>query len=179
MSEITLKKEAEEILAKRTIREEAKRMVLAIQHLIAMFGATILVPVLTGLNPSVALIAAGCGTLIFHLCTKGKVPAFLGSSFAFIPVIIAAGELNGGDLAYAQGGLLVAGFIYVIISLIVKKIGVSTIKKFLPAQVVGPMIITIGLNLVPTAIGMASQNFVIAGLTLAIALSINFFGRGC
>ena len=178
MSEITLKKEAEETLAKRTIREEIKRMVLAMQHLIAMFGATVLVPVLTGLDPSVALVAAGCGTLIFHLCTKGKVPVFLGSSFAFIPVIIAAGELNGGDLAYAQGGLLVAGFIYVIISLIVKKIGVSTIKKFLPAQVVGPMIIVIGLNLVPTAIGMASENFLIAGITLAIALSINFFGKG-
>ncbi|MEW8993653.1 uracil-xanthine permease family protein [Clostridium sp.] len=178
MSEITLKKEAEETLAKRTIREEIKRMVLAMQHLIAMFGATVLVPVLTGLDPSVALVAAGCGTLIFHLCTKGKVPVFLGSSFAFIPVIIAAGNLNGGDLAYAQGGLLVAGFIYVIISLIVKKIGVSTIKKFLPAQVVGPMIIVIGLNLVPTAIGMASENFIIAGITLAIALSINFFGKG-
>jgi len=178
MSEITLKKEAEETLAKRTIREEIKRMVLAMQHLIAMFGATVLVPVLTGLDPSVALVAAGCGTLIFHLCTKGKVPVFLGSSFAFIPVIIAAGNLNGGDLAYAQGGLLVAGFIYVIISLIVKKIGVSTIKKFLPAQVVGPMIIVIGLNLVPTAIGMASENFLIAGITLAIALSINFFGKG-
>ncbi len=178
MSEITLKKEAEETLAKRTIREKIKRMVLAMQHLIAMFGATVLVPVLTGLNPSVALVAAGCGTLIFHLCTKGKVPVFLGSSFAFIPVIIAAAELNGGDLAYAQGGLLVAGFIYVIISLIVKKIGVSTIKRFLPAQVVGPMIIVIGLNLVPTAIGMASENFVIAGITLAIALSINFFGKG-
>ncbi|MEG1254430.1 MAG: uracil-xanthine permease family protein [Clostridium sp.] len=153
-------------------------MVLAMQHLIAMFGATVLVPVLTGLDPSVALIAAGCGTLIFHLCTKGKVPVFLGSSFAFIPVIISAAELNGGDLAYAQGGLLVAGLIYVFISFIVKKIGVSTIKKYLPAQVVGPMIIVIGLNLVPTAIGMASDNFLIAGITLAIALSINFFGKG-
>jgi uracil permease len=178
MSEITLKKEAEETLSKRSIKEETKRMVLAMQHLIAMFGATVLVPVLTGLDPSVALVAAGCGTLIFHLCTKGKVPVFLGSSFAFIPVIIAAAELNGGDLAYAQGGLLVAGFIYVIISFLVKKIGVTTIKKFLPAQVVGPMIIVIGLNLVPTAIGMASENFIIAGITLAIALSINLFGKG-
>lgn len=178
MSEITLKKEAEETLAKRSIKEETKRMVLAMQHLIAMFGATVLVPVLTGLDPSVALVAAGCGTLIFHLCTKGKVPVFLGSSFAFIPVIIAAGELNGGDLAYAQGGLLVAGFIYVIISFLVKKIGVTTIKRFLPAQVVGPMIIVIGLNLVPTAIGMASDNFIIAGITLSIALSINLFGKG-
>jgi len=178
MSEITLKKEAEETLAKRSIKEETKRMVLAMQHLIAMFGATVLVPVLTGLDPSVALVAAGCGTLIFHLCTKGKVPVFLGSSFAFIPVIIAAGELNGGNLAYAQGGLLVAGFIYVIISFLVKKIGVTTIKRLLPAQVVGPMIIVIGLNLVPTAIGMASENFIIAGITLAIALSINLFGKG-
>ncbi len=178
MSEITLKKEAEETLAKKSIKEETKRMVLAMQHLIAMFGATVLVPVLTGLDPSVALVAAGCGTLIFHLCTKGKVPVFLGSSFAFIPVIIAAGELNGGNLAYAQGGLLVAGFIYVIISFLVKKIGVTTIKRLLPAQVVGPMIIVIGLNLVPTAIGMASENFIIAGITLAIALSINLFGKG-
>ncbi|WP_346944900.1 uracil-xanthine permease family protein [Clostridium sp.] len=178
MSEISFTKERKNALSKRSVKEQLIRMVLAMQHLIAMFGATVLVPVLTGLDPSVALIAAGCGTLIFHLCTKGKVPVFLGSSFAFIPVIISAAELNGGDLAYAQGGLLVAGLIYVFISFIVKKIGVSTIKKYLPAQVVGPMIIVIGLNLVPTAIGMASDNFLIAGITLAIALSINFFGKG-
>lgn len=178
MSEVSLRNESKVFQGERTLKEHSRRIVLAFQHLIAMFGATVLVPVLTGLDPSVALIAAGCGTLIFHLCTKGKVPVFLGSSFAFISVIISAAEMHGGDLAYAQGGLLVAGFIYVILSFCVKKIGVSTIRKFLPAQVVGPMIIVIGLNLVPTAFNMASENYVIAGITLAIALSINFFGKG-
>lgn len=160
------------------VSSNIKKLVLAFQHLIAMFGATVLVPVLTGLDPSVALVAAGCGTLIFHLCTKGKVPAFLGSSFAFISVIITAAELHGGDLRYAQGGLIIAGFIYVILSLAVKKIGVNNIKKFLPAQVVGPMIIVIGLNLLPTALDMASSNFIIAGITLALALSITFLCKG-
>lgn len=178
MSEVTLKNEKGQLIGGRTVAEHSRRVVLALQHLIAMFGATVLVPVLTGLNPSVALIAAGCGTLIFHLCTKGKVPVFLGSSFAFIPVIISVATLHGGDLAYAQGGIFVAGLIYVVLSLLVKKIGVSRIKKFLPAQVVGPMIIVIGLNLVPTAVNMASQNFMVAGITLAIALSINLFGKG-
>ncbi|MEG2935991.1 MAG: uracil-xanthine permease family protein [Clostridium sp.] len=178
MSEVSLRNESKVFEGERTLKEHSRRIVLAFQHLIAMFGATVLVPVLTGLDPSVALIAAGCGTLIFHLCTKGKVPVFLGSSFAFISVIITAAEMHGGDLAYAQGGLLVAGFIYVILSFCVKKIGVSKIRKFLPAQVVGPMIIVIGLNLVPTAFNMASENFVIAGITLAIALSINFLGKG-
>ncbi len=160
------------------VSSSIKKLVLAFQHLIAMFGATVLVPVLTGLDPSVALVAAGCGTLIFHLCTKGKVPAFLGSSFAFISVIVTAAELHGGDLRYAQGGLIIAGLIYVILSLAVKKIGVNNIKKFLPAQVVGPMIIVIGLNLLPTALDMASSNFIIAGITLALALSITFLCKG-
>ncbi len=94
---------------------------LALQHLIAMFGATVLVPMLTGLHPSIALFTAGCGTLIFHICTKGKVPVFLGSSFAFIPVILKVKELYNGDLAYAQGGMFVAGLIYVLVSFLVKK----------------------------------------------------------
>ena len=88
----------------------SKKVVLALQHLIAMFGATVLVPILTGLDPSIALFSAGLGTLIFHGCTKGKVPAFLGSSFAFIPVILTVKELYNGDLAYAQGGMVVAGY---------------------------------------------------------------------
>ena len=96
--------------------EGSKNVILALQHLIAMFGATVLVPILTGFDPSVALFSAGVGTLIFHMCTKGKVPAFLGSSFAFIPVILTVKELNGGDLAYAQGGMFVAGLIYVLMS---------------------------------------------------------------
>lgn len=163
---------------KRTILERLKRVVLASQHLIAMFGATVLVPILTGFDPSIALVAAGCGTLIFHLCTKGKVPVFLGSSFAFISVIITVSDMHNGDLRYAQGGLMVAGFIYVMLSFCVKKIGVKNIRRFLPAKVVGPMIIVIGLNLIPTAFNMASENFIVASVTLIIALSIKIFAKG-
>ncbi|GAA0115563.1 uracil-xanthine permease family protein [Clostridium senegalense] len=155
-----------------------KRIVLASQHLIAMFGATVLVPILTGFNPSIALIAAGGGTLIFHFCTKGKVPVFLGSSFAFISVIISVSEMHGGDLSYAQGGIMVAGFLYVLLSFAVKKVGVKNIKRYLPAQVVGPMIIVIGLNLIPTAFNMASENLLIAAITLTTAIVIKNFGKG-
>ncbi len=156
----------------------AKKSVLALQHLIAMFGATVLVPMITGLNPSIALLAAGIGTLIFHACTKGKVPVFLGSSFAFIPVILTVKELFNGDLAYAQGGIFVAGLIYVILSFLVKSIGMDRIQKYLAPQVIGPMIIVIGLNLVPVAYGMASAHFMTAAITLGTALLINFLGKG-
>ena len=154
-----------------------------------MFGATVLVPILTGLDPSVALFSAGAGTLIFHLCTKGKVPVFLGSSFAFIPVITAVAT-QYGDLRYAQGGIMVVGVIYVAVSFLIKKIGLDKIKKVLPAQVVGPMIIVIGLNLIPTALDMAGVNALFAGtegailnvgialITLTIALVIKKFGKG-
>lgn len=161
----------------RTLKEKVMRCILALQHLVAMFGATVLVPFLTGLDPSVALFTAGCGTLIFHLCTKGKVPVFLGSSFAFIPVIVAVRDAYG-DLSYAQGGMFVAGLIYVIVSLIIKKVGVGKIKAILPAQVVGPMIMVIGLNLMPTAIDMAANNWTLAIITLGVTLIIKFFGRG-
>lgn len=154
-----------------------KRLLLAFQHLIAMFGATVLVPILTGLDISVALTCAGIGTLVFHLCTKGKVPVFLGSSFAFIPVIISVID-KYGDKAYAQGGIMVAGLLYVILSLLVKTIGVEKITQFFPAQVVGPMIMVIGLNLLPTAYGMAKMNLLVAGTTLAIAVGINRLGKG-
>ncbi|HSH35160.1 uracil-xanthine permease family protein [Schnuerera sp.] len=156
----------------------SKKIILALQHLIAMFGATVLVPILTGFDPSIALFAAGLGTLIFHLCTKGKVPVFLGSSFAFIPVILKVKEIYNGDLAYAQGGIIGAGLIYIIVSFLIKKVGVERIKKYLSPQVIGPMIIVIGLNLIPTAFGMASENFLVAGITLGIALLINFKGKG-
>ena len=156
----------------------AKKTILALQHLIAMFGATVLVPIITGMNPSIALLSAGMGTLIFHACTKGKVPVFLGSSFAFIPVILTVKELFNGDLAYAQGGIVVAGLIYVLLSFLIKTIGVENIQKFLAPQVIGPMIIVIGLNLVPVAYGMATQNLMVAGLTLGIALLITFLGKG-
>lgn len=156
--------------------EGSKKTILALQHLIAMFGATVLVPMITGFNPSIALFSAGAGTLIFHACTKGKVPVFLGSSFAFIPVILTVKEIYGGDLAYAQGGIMIAGLIYVLLSFLIKKIGVESIQKLLAPQVVGPMIIVIGLNLIPTAFGMASQNFIIAFITLGTALLIKFKG---
>jgi uracil permease len=164
--------------AKKKLLANSKRVILALQHLIAMFGATVLVPILTGFDPSVALFSAGLGTLIFHLCTKGKVPVFLGSSFAFIPVILTVKETYNGDLAYAQGGIMVAGLIYVILSLLIKKIGVERIKKYLSPQVVGPMIIVIGMNLIPVAFQNASENFLIAGITLGTALLVNFKGKG-
>ena len=162
---------------KSTTKEKIFRGILAIQHLIAMFGATVLVPFLTGLDPSIALFTAGVGTLIFHACTKGKVPVFLGSSFAFIPVIQVVAE-KYGDLRYAQGGMFVAGLIYVAVSFIVKKIGDEKIRAFLPAQVVGPMIMVIGLNLIPTAFGMASKNWTLAIVTLGTTLLIKYFGKG-
>lgn len=155
-----------------------KNLIMSFQHLLAMFGATVLVPILTGFDPSVAIFSAGLGTLIFHFCTERKVPVFLGSSFAFIPVIIAAKNAHGGDLAYAQGGIIVAGLVYVIMSLLVKVVGVEKIKKYFPAQVTGAMIAVIGLNLIPTAVDMASNNFIIALITLGIAICINLFGKG-
>ena len=177
MSESTLVKKMEVSKEQSTVQQNMKRVILGLQHLIAMFGATILVPMITGFDPSVALIAAGSGTLLFHLVTKGKVPVFLGSSFAFIPVILYVANTYG-DLAYAQGGLMVAGGIYVILSLLIKKIGIGRIRKYLPAQVVGPMIIVIGLSLVPVAIDMASYGFGLAALTLGTALGVTKFGKG-
>ena len=177
MSESTIVKKLAVSKEQSTVQQNIKRVILGLQHLIAMFGATILVPMITGFDPSVALIAAGSGTLLFHLVTKGKVPVFLGSSFAFIPVILyVAGTY--GDLAYAQGGLMVAGGIYVILSLLIKKIGIGRIRKYLPAQVVGPMIIVIGLSLIPVAIDMASAGFGLAALTLGTALAVTKFGKG-
>jgi len=161
----------------KDLKKLIMKVVLAFQHLIAMFGATVLVPMLTGLDVSVALFSAGVGTLIFHLCTKGKVPVFLGSSFAFIPVIVAVKE-SYGDLRYAQGGIMIAGLIYVIVSFAIKKIGTDNIRAVLPAHVVGPMIMVIGLNLIPTAWGMANDNLIIAAITLGVTLIIKFLGKG-
>jgi len=155
-----------------------KNFILGFQHLIAMFGATVLVPALTGFNPAVALFAAGVGTLIFHGVTKGKVPVFLGSSFSFIAVISTVRDMEGGGLAYAQGGLFVAGLIYVLLSLMMKKISFDTIKKVLPPYVVGPMIIIIGLTLVPIAVDNAKTHMLVAGLTLAYVVLIQVFSKG-
>ena len=170
---------SDHVLSKSTVQgssilRNGTKFILALQHLIAMFGATVLVPILTGFNPTVAIFTAGVGTLIFHLCTKGKVPAFLGSSFAFIPVIITVKEIYNGDLAYAQGGIVIAGLIYCIMAAVIYKVGAEKIRKLLPAQVVGPMIIVIGLNLLPTAVNMASNNYLLAAITLGTALFIKF-----
>lgn len=154
-----------------------KKIFLALQHMIAMFGATVLVPLLTGFDVSTTLFCAGVGTLIFHLCTKKKVPVFLGSSFAFIPAIQTVYE-NYHSLSYAQGGIIVAGFLYVLMSLLINKIGVSKITKYFPAQVIGPMIIVIGLNMIPTALNMASQNYIIAAITLIMAVLTSQKGHG-
>jgi uracil permease len=121
-----------------------------------MFGATVLVPMLTGLSPSVALISAGLGTLVFHLVTKRMVPVFLGSSFAFIGAILAVGGKSPEKLPYACGGLVFAGLIYVALSMVVRLVGTDLIRRIFPPVVTGPVIMVIGLNLAPVAVGMAS-----------------------
>lgn len=155
-----------------------KKAILSIQHLLAMFGATVLVPLLTGFDPSVAIFCAGVGTLLFHKCTDFKVPVFLGSSFAFISVIKQVAETFNGDLSYAQGGIIVAGLIYVIMSIVVRVVGPEKVKKYFPPQVTGAMIIVIGLNLIPTAIDMAMNNIIVALITLGVAVGINQFAKG-
>jgi len=154
-----------------------KDYLLSIQHLFAMFGATVLVPLLTGLNPSLALFSAGVGTLIFHLCTKFKVPVFLGSSFAFLAAITAIVRPDGAvvpeNVPLAQGGIIFAGLIYLIFALIAYFIGVEKIKKVFPPVVTGPVIVVIGINLAGTAIGDATGNLGLAdGLTGEVALNL-------
>ena len=129
------------------------KFILGIQHVLAMFGATVLVPFLTGLNPSIALISAGEGTLIFHLCTKRIVPVFLGSSFAFIGALTLV--LKNEGIGAIKGGVIAAGLIYVIMSFLVKTFGVEKIKSFFPPIVTGPIIMLIGLRMSPTALNMA------------------------
>lgn len=158
-------------------KQNIKEWILSIQHLFAMFGACVLVPLLVGINPSIAILTAGIGTLIFHLCTKGKVPVFLGSSFAFITPIITISSMYN-DYAYVQGGIIVVGLIYALMSFIVYKIGVDKINKILPPHIVGAMIIVIGLSLVPSAITNIQTNILVAYVTLGISVLISIFGRG-
>ncbi|MCK8825711.1 NCS2 family nucleobase:cation symporter [Fuchsiella alkaliacetigena] len=152
------------------------KLILAVQHMFAMFGATILVPALTGLDPSVALFTSGVGTLIFHLITRGKVPAYLGSSFAFIAPIIAASE--GYGVAGAMIGCFVIGIIYTIVSIIIAKAGTGFIDRYLPPIVVGPVIITIGLGLAPVAKDMSMGHLPTAFFTLFVAIAVSVFGKG-
>ncbi len=128
-------------------------VVLGLQHTFVMFGATVLVPILTGLDVGVTLFAAGIGTLIFHVITKFKMPVFLGSSFAFLPPIFAVAAAHGGDLAYATGAILIAGLAYLLVSLIFTFVSTDWLHKILPPHVTGPIIILIGLLLAPVAIG--------------------------
>lgn len=135
-----------------TINKKTK-MILGLQHVLAMFGATVLVPFLTGLNPSIALLSAGVGTLLFHLCSKGIVPVFLGSSFAFIGAISLV--LKEGGIGAVKGGVISAGVVYMIMAYVIKVCGVEKVKSYFPPVVVGPIIMVIGLRLSPVALGMA------------------------
>lgn len=154
-----------------------KETLLAFQHLISAFGATTLVPLLTGFSVPVALFTAGLGTLLFHLLTKQKVPIFLGSSFAFIPVIIIVAQTTG-NLQYAQGGIVVAGLLYVLFSYIVYKVGVENIAKIFVPHIVGTMIFIVGITLIPVAIDMAAANWLIAGIVFTTAIFMQIFLKG-
>jgi uracil permease len=154
-----------------------RRVVLGLQHMVAMFGATILVPLITGLDPSVALISAGVGTLLFHLVTKMMVPVFLGSSFAFIPPILAAA---GGGASYGQIGIGIfcAGLVYLAMSGLVMLIGPGFIRKIFPPIVTGPVIAVIGITLAPIAISQAEGVWLIAIVTLVATIVAAIYFKG-
>jgi len=151
-------------------------LILGLQHAFTMFGATVLVPIMTGLSVSVALFTAGIGTYWFHLVTNRKVPIFLGSSFAFIaPVALVVKEMG---IPAAQGGIIVAGLLYCIMAALVSILGPKFIESLLPPIVTGPIIMVIGLNLAPTAISGASQNWFIAIAVLLVVAYVNLYVKG-
>lgn len=154
-----------------------KAIPLSLQHLFAMFGATILVPALTGLDPGSALVASGLGTLIFHLITRGKVPTYLGSSFAFIaPLALYVGELNSPSEAVA--GLISISIVYGIVALLITFIGFDKARKAIPPVVVGPVVSIIGLALATTAVtNMASVNWDVAIVSLLAAIIATLAGN--
>ena len=169
-----------------------RMLLLGLQHMFAMFGATVLVPILVAgyglpLSIQTTLVFAGLGTLFFHLCTKFKVPAFLGSSFAFLGGFEAVAKLDSGKFAgmtgaeklpYALGGVVVAGLMYLVLALLVKFIGVKRVMRFLPPVVTGPIIILIGLILAPSAVTNASGCWWLAALSVAVIIVCNIFGKG-
>ena len=178
-----------------------KMLILGLQHMFAMFGATILVPILVnsyfvdacgegptrGLTVAVTLFCAGFGTLLFHVCSKMKVPAFLGSSFAFLGGFSTVAHLDTGiyagmsvndKAAYACGGVVVAGLLYLVLSLIIRMVGVKRVMRYLPPVVTGPVIICIGLSLASSAIGNASTNWFLAFVALAVIIVFNIWGKG-
>ena len=160
-----------------------KMLILGCQHAFAMFGATVLVPILTGLDVSITLLMAGLGTLLFHLLTGGKVPAFLGSSFAFLGGYAAVAPFVDGmpnieKLPYACGGVVVAGLLYVILAALFKLFGAKKVMKFFPPVVTGPIIIAIGLILAPSAINNCQTNWILAIIAFAVIVVCNIWGKG-
>ncbi len=169
-----------------------KMLVLGLQHMFAMFGATVLVPILVSgyglpLSIQTTLLFAGLGTLLFHLCTKFKVPAFLGSSFAFLGGFEAVARLDAGKFAsmtgeeklpYAMGGVVVAGLLYLVLALLFKLVGAKKVMRFFPPIVTGPMIILIGLNLSGSAVSNASTCWWLALVAMAIIVAANIWGKG-
>ena len=156
-----------------------RMLVLGLQHMFAMFGATVLVPALTGLDVATTLLFAGLGTLLFHLLTKGKVPAFLGSSFAFIGGYQAIAPNKEPELlVYACVGVAAAGLMYVVLSALFKAFGVKKVMRFFPPIVTGPIIILIGLNLSGSAIANASTCWWLALVAIAIIIVANIWGKG-
>jgi len=166
-----------------------KTLLLGLQHMFAMFGATILVPLLSGLSVQVTLIGIGAGTLIFHFITKGRVPAFLGSSFAFLVGIQLITDPEAGlfagsgmeqpeKLAYATGAIMVSGALYLVFALIIKVIGVKRFMEIVPPVVTAPTVILIGIMLAPFAISQSSNNIMLAVLTLGIVIVASSWGKG-
>ena len=160
-----------------------RTIVLGIQHVFAMFGATVLVPILTGLSISVTLLCAGVGTLLFHFLAKGKVPAFLGSSFAFLGgfAVVAPmvdGMPNTEMLPYACGGIVIAGLLYVVVAALIKVFGIKRVMRLFPPVVTGPIIILIGLILAPSAITNCQANWLLAVITMLLIIGCNIWGKG-
>lgn len=153
-----------------------QKTIVGVQFLFVAFGATVLVPLLVGMDPSVALFTAGVGTLIFHLVTKGKVPVFLGSSFAFIAPIVKATELYG--LPGTLFGLVAVGAVYGIMSALIRFRGVGFIARLFPPVVVGPVIMLIGLSLAGTGVDMAKSNWLLAIISLLTTIIVSLFGKG-
>jgi uracil permease len=150
---------------------------LGLQHVFAMFGSTVLVPFLTGLSPSIALLSSGIGTIIFLLLTKSRIPAYLGSSFAYIAALTAFVHDQHNPSA-AMGGVLAVGVVYLIIYLLMAAFGTRWIHKIVPPIVAGPVVAIIGLSLTPVAVGMASKNWPIAAFTLAVAALLSVYAKG-
>ena len=166
-----------------------KLTILGLQHMFAMFGATILVPLLSGLSVQVTLVGVGVGTLIFHFFAKGRVPAFLGSSFAFLVGIRLITDPSYGlfahtdmtqpeKLSYATGGIMVSGLMYVLFAIIIKIVGTKTFMKFVPTTVTAPAVILIGIMLAPFAISQSAENLLLAGVTLGLVVIASSWGKG-